>query len=44
MTKRKISELEAFDATDYLGGEEARGVYLSETLKQGDTDMPERAR
>lgn len=39
MTKRKISELEAFDAADYLGGEEARGVYLSEILKQGDTAL-----
>ena len=39
MTKRKISELEAFDAADYLGGKEARRVYLSEILKQGDTEL-----
>lgn len=39
MAKRKISELEAFDAADYLGSEEARGVYLSAILKQGDTAL-----
>ena len=39
MAKRKISHLEAFDAADYLDGEEARGVYLSAILKQGDTAL-----
>lgn len=35
----KLSELKAFDAADYLQDEEACRAYLSEILKEGDTDL-----
>ena len=39
MTKQTISDLKEFDAADYLDSEEACRVYLSEILKEGDTEL-----
>ncbi len=39
MTRRKISALKEFDAADYLGSEAACAVYLSEIIKEGDTEL-----
>ena len=39
MGKYKISELEEFDPAKHLHGEEAYSIYLSEILKEGDTEL-----
>jgi len=39
MANYKISELEEFDAADYLDNEEAVGAYLSEMLKEGSSEL-----
>ncbi|MEM1145837.1 MAG: addiction module antidote protein [Pseudomonadota bacterium] len=39
MAKYKISELEEFDASRYLGDDEACGVYLTEMLKENDMGL-----
>lgn len=39
MAKYKIENLEEFDAARYLDSDEACSVYLSEILKEGNTEL-----